>query len=650
MPRRPALGDHPPKPRLALRVGVTGHRDQRIAVAPDAVRTTIKDLLGRLGTAMGTVAAAAPGQFDTAGPPRLKLLSSLAEGADRIVIEEGCALGLAFEAVLPFPRDDYRRDFSTQAAQAGFDTLLAQAGAVFELDGKTAPGRGAAHAYLQAGHVMLRHSDLLIAVWDGNPAAGPGGTADIVTEAVRTGIPVLWIESATGRLRIIGPLDPDDAAMGTPATFARTATAEAIARCVRLLTAPPSSAGSDEPDTGAAPTPKRRDTAARRLNRFLKERRHRLLFPWLLNQLLIKLLADRTKTIRPVLPAYDTAAAEDWDPYERALKDEALTSPGGVDTALKRRFTWADNLATYYAELYTSGFMVLYVLAALAVLCSVLSLVNWLGLKPVFIGAELIIIVIILAVATRGRLEAWHDRFLDYRHLAELLRHLRTLSLTGGGARDATALPLGFDFHAGPSWVTWYYRATVRELSLPDLAMTGDMPARLGRVVLRTDIAPQIAYHDKAHRRARRLYLSLEATGAVLFGLTLLAALAFAVQEYALGGNEMGAIWTALVAETPGSAGRLLPRETIAFLGATFPAFAAAARAIRAHAEYREGADRSDAMARQLRAIERRLARAIERQDFAAVTLTTGLAAQIMVDEVSVWRFVYRTKTLELPE
>lgn len=41
--------------------------------------------------------------------------------------------------------------------------------------------------------------DELIAVWDGKPARGYGGTADVVAYAERTGVPVrvLWPEGAS---------------------------------------------------------------------------------------------------------------------------------------------------------------------------------------------------------------------------------------------------------------------------------------------------------------------------------------------------------------------------------------------------------------------------------------------------------------------
>jgi hypothetical protein len=45
---------------------------------------------------------------------------------------------------------------------------------------------------------MLDHADRLFAVWDGKPARGYGGTADVVTEARNRGMPVrvIWPDGA----------------------------------------------------------------------------------------------------------------------------------------------------------------------------------------------------------------------------------------------------------------------------------------------------------------------------------------------------------------------------------------------------------------------------------------------------------------------
>jgi hypothetical protein len=53
-------------------------------------------------------------------------------------------------------------------------------------------------AYLSASRYLIDHCDLLLAVWDGSPATGSGGTADAVAYARDRGrsIVVVWPEGA----------------------------------------------------------------------------------------------------------------------------------------------------------------------------------------------------------------------------------------------------------------------------------------------------------------------------------------------------------------------------------------------------------------------------------------------------------------------
>jgi hypothetical protein len=51
-------------------------------------------------------------------------------------------------------------------------------------------------AFLAAGQALVDRCDHLFAVWDGRPARGVGGTADVVAYARTRGRPVtvLWVE------------------------------------------------------------------------------------------------------------------------------------------------------------------------------------------------------------------------------------------------------------------------------------------------------------------------------------------------------------------------------------------------------------------------------------------------------------------------
>src|SRR5208282_358321 len=80
------------------------------------------------------------------------VVSSLAEGSDRLVAEAGLAAGFGLEAVLPLTRAEYARDFDRPSSRAAFERLLARSAAVFDLNG-AADERP--RAYEAAGFVML---------------------------------------------------------------------------------------------------------------------------------------------------------------------------------------------------------------------------------------------------------------------------------------------------------------------------------------------------------------------------------------------------------------------------------------------------------------------------------------------------------------
>jgi hypothetical protein len=164
-----------------LRIGVTGHRVP--PKLPEESEAPLRDQIDRLFAATVAAMGKTPGDFT--------IVSSLAEGSDRIVSDAGLAAGFQLQVVLPLGKTEYARDFETEASRAEFEKLLARACDVVDLDG--APEQRP-RAYEAAGFFMLANSDVLIAIWDGQPAAGIGGTEEIVNRAVADGLLVIWIE------------------------------------------------------------------------------------------------------------------------------------------------------------------------------------------------------------------------------------------------------------------------------------------------------------------------------------------------------------------------------------------------------------------------------------------------------------------------
>ncbi len=159
----------------ALCIGVTGHR---FLAEEKKLRAAVRLAMARLRA-----------QF----PKRpLRVLSSLAEGADRSVVQEVLKQqGTTLVVALPLPVEDYRQDFATPQFKAAFTRLIKQAERVLTLP----PAGTRNQAYEQAGQYVVDHCDALIALWDGQEAQGRGGTADMVRRALARGVPVFHIKA-----------------------------------------------------------------------------------------------------------------------------------------------------------------------------------------------------------------------------------------------------------------------------------------------------------------------------------------------------------------------------------------------------------------------------------------------------------------------
>jgi hypothetical protein len=165
---------------FTFRIGVTGHRD---LADPDALRAPIREALSRLKE----MVPVAPG----AGLAPV-VVSALAEGADRLVVEELLADHDArLEAALPLDTEEYAKDFKTETSKDKFRSLLARAS-----DKWQAPdGLDRAVAYEQAGRYVVDRCDAVIALWDGEKSRGRGGTAEIVGYAQELGVPIAWVHT-----------------------------------------------------------------------------------------------------------------------------------------------------------------------------------------------------------------------------------------------------------------------------------------------------------------------------------------------------------------------------------------------------------------------------------------------------------------------
>ncbi len=119
-------------------------------------------------------------------------LSCLARGADQVFARAVLDAGGSLAVVLPAA--DYRARKVKPDNAADFDELLGKAAEVHTLPF----AESNRDAYMAASEHVLSSVDKMVAVWDGQPAGGHGGTGDVVHAARELGIPltVVWPEGA----------------------------------------------------------------------------------------------------------------------------------------------------------------------------------------------------------------------------------------------------------------------------------------------------------------------------------------------------------------------------------------------------------------------------------------------------------------------
>ncbi len=168
-------------------VGIVGHRPNRLHDADlPLLALVIRETLIEI---QDTVLAQS---INTS----LHAISPLAEGVDRIFAEEAQELGWPLICPLPFPIEEYGKDFEPSVALepnslSRFHNLHGRAASIIELSGDR---HDLLEAYAACGRYVLDHCDLLIAVWDGQPGEH-GGTAELVELAIAANKPLIHIHS-----------------------------------------------------------------------------------------------------------------------------------------------------------------------------------------------------------------------------------------------------------------------------------------------------------------------------------------------------------------------------------------------------------------------------------------------------------------------
>lgn len=159
---------------MTTHVGFSGHQELPPPTA-DLVDRAIRDYLnGHAGSYLVGVTMLGP-------------------GADQLFAQALLDVGGYLHLIVPATQ--YRDSFEDPEARRSYDELAARRTYLERLEYV----ESTQEAHMAGGRTVVDNSDVLLAVWDGQPARGQGGTADVVAYARERGVPVevIWPEGAS---------------------------------------------------------------------------------------------------------------------------------------------------------------------------------------------------------------------------------------------------------------------------------------------------------------------------------------------------------------------------------------------------------------------------------------------------------------------
>lgn len=659
-----AAKQHPPKPRFALTVGVVGHK-QKFWTKEERGEDTCKDkgeketapqlspeeqlrnVTADVAAALAAIEAAARQSAkdhghhfadkrqdgkDAPEPLLVTLVSALADGADTIAADAALALGYGLDAPLPFAREEYARDFETPERRAHYHRLLdridrlarEQRGHCLELPGRRQSDTGneaddrieTNRAYEAAGLTVLSQADIVLAVWDRKPPRGRAGTAEMVAEAARAGMPLVIVD-AKGVLPVEvrwRGLEDNPAPIVAVDDLPRQPLQDAIHEVVDELVRLPA---SWEQKVGYA--------------RWQREKRHRFNLSFAFPALMACLFARLPKRA-DVMPKPPENLAEDY------IRDANPVMGADAETsvaALAAPYGWADGVGFHYAQVFRSAFVTNFFFAAFAVMFALVSVFFLvadagapeqyavLSLHHLPVVVELILIVSVVVLTMVGRWRQWHHRWVEAREVAERLR----------GALPLWALGLRPGFFPGEeaTWTGWYTRAVVRMQGLRSGRIVAGKPWPERQLLLQL-LQGQARYNENNVVRMRKAERRLEWIGFIFF----IATVAVAVDH--LFGSRVLACLLHHWDMTP---------EAAVWLSAALPSLATATYGIRIIGDFEGTVHRNEHTARSIK----KLVAAIEQDppEFGLLRARARTAADILLGDVQSWRLAAESRGLAIP-
>lgn len=614
----------PPRPNLALAVGVVGHRPNRLA---DGAAEKVSEDIEQILVFSAREAEEAQQRYCAffTGKPVVSLVSALAEGADRLaaralfhlkdVHPTGAPVNYELDAPLPFAREEYARDFKTSTSAEEYNVFCDRARALLELPGDRSR---LGLSYEAAGLTVVSQADILLVVWDRKAAAGRGGTAEIVEAAARSNIPIISVDP-------FGKAEPTLHWAGLGDSVTRSGRFEDLLPLPWTSTLPIVIDKLIRPPKGNSsryPTHHAREVSEQNLlTHYLDERKRswnfRIGFPALL------MLGGRKPNCADVKPEQPEILALKYKSFVASIDS------GGDAETLAVAYGWADAVGSFFAQWFRGAFIANFLWAALAVGCAAISIVmhDW---KPLLVVIEFALICLILLNTFFGRRKNWHQRWVEGRELAERFR--AALPLWALGLRPANLFS-----GEEPSWTGWYARAVIRAQGMRagKLDETG---LRAATDMLVAVLNEQRNYHHNSAMRMIKVERCLHGIGFSCFVLTMLFTGVFIVAHF--GGPVYRGYQDSIIGADLGS--------LVAAFTVGLPAFGSATYGIRLIGDFEGAALRSERTAQDIDSL---IGEIITYKTPRLWNLRSwaGAAANVMLSDMSSWRLSAESRGLAIP-
>jgi hypothetical protein len=595
--KRPSQETH-----LVVRVGVTGHKfkDMGLHIPSSLLLGKIRETLEKIREATDELHGQCKGLYSKENP-KLRIISPMGGGAELIVTHAATKQSFVLQCILPVEYDEYKKKFLDKGSRALFDELWGTESVKVELDGSSGDKSAAREG---VGQAILRQSDVLIAVWNGEPGE-KGGPGAVVMEALSRSIPIIWIHSHPDHEiclldRSVNPGEPPR----------KTDLDRLLDRLKPIF----------EMQT---------DVSHKPLERFLAEKQPRSIKIYKNFRALISrgwekhlgdLLSDEQKDDNQLKDDRWANLSEPNDRIGHELRD-------GCRLHLER----ADHLANVYGDIYRSLFLVTYGLGAAAVLSAFFGIYREKLPEAFWIELALITAILILVWLGNQRLHL-HERWIDYRLLAEGFRQMQYL-IPLARVTPAFEVPAHLEEDPGRTWFNWYFRAIARELGMISARMDAAFLETYRRV-LADAVREQVTYHaetsakmELAHHRLHSLVVRW------LFPSTLVACLFHLILE---GSRHL---WLSkLVAD----AAVLL----LSLCAVVLPAVGAAVEGISHQGEFERIFRRSKALRARLSALLKALSNSGRTMSSKELGAQAEYFCQIQLLEQADWRAAFVSKPL----